>query len=73
MNRSLDSDRATAFAEEATAQELNMGTVDANEGVAAFVERRSPTYRGWQPTPPNGLSCLLGSALESSPARSGVV
>lgn len=47
VNRSLDSDRATAFAEEAVAQELNMGTVDANEGVAAFVERRSPTYRGW--------------------------
>lgn len=47
VNRSLDSDRATAFAEEATAQELNMGTADANEGVASFVERRSPTYRGW--------------------------
>ncbi len=47
VNRSLESDRATAFAEEANAQELNMSTVDANEGVAAFVERRSPTYRGW--------------------------
>jgi 2-(1,2-epoxy-1,2-dihydrophenyl)acetyl-CoA isomerase len=47
VNRSLDSDRATAFQEEALAQELNMGTVDANEGVAAFVERRQPTYRGW--------------------------
>ncbi|CAN5435288.1 enoyl-CoA hydratase-related protein [soil metagenome] len=47
VNRSLDSDRTTAFAEEATAQELNMGTVDANEGVAAFVERRTPAYRGW--------------------------
>lgn len=47
VNRSLDSDRATAFAEEAVAQELNMGTADANEGVAAFVERRAPTYRGW--------------------------
>jgi len=47
VNRSLDSDRATAFSEEATAQELNMGTVDANEGVAAFVERRTPAYRGW--------------------------
>ena len=47
VNRSLDSDRATAFAEEAAAQELNMGTADANEGVAAFVERREPTYRGW--------------------------
>jgi len=47
VNRSLDSDRATAFAEEANAQEMNMSTADANEGVAAFVERRSPTYRGW--------------------------
>jgi 2-(1,2-epoxy-1,2-dihydrophenyl)acetyl-CoA isomerase len=47
LNRSLDSDRVTAFAEEAVAQELNMGTHDANEGVAAFVERRDPVYRGW--------------------------
>jgi 2-(1,2-epoxy-1,2-dihydrophenyl)acetyl-CoA isomerase len=47
VNRSLDTDRATAFHEEAVAQELNMSTVDANEGVAAFVERRDPTYRGW--------------------------
>ena len=47
LNRSLESDRATAFAEEAVAQELNMGTHDANEGVAAFVERRDPAYRGW--------------------------
>jgi 2-(1,2-epoxy-1,2-dihydrophenyl)acetyl-CoA isomerase len=47
LNRSLDSDRVTAFAEEAAAQELNMTTHDANEGVAAFVERRDPTYRGW--------------------------
>ena len=45
--RSLESDRATAFHEEAVAQEMNMSTVDANEGVAAFVERRDPTYRGW--------------------------
>jgi 2-(1,2-epoxy-1,2-dihydrophenyl)acetyl-CoA isomerase len=47
LNRSLDSDRATAFREEALAQELNMQTHDANEGVAAFVERRDPDYRGW--------------------------
>ncbi|HWJ98086.1 MAG TPA: enoyl-CoA hydratase-related protein [Acidimicrobiales bacterium] len=47
VNTSLESDRATAFQNEAVAQELNMGTVDANEGVAAFVERRDPTYRGW--------------------------
>ena len=47
LNRSLDSDRTTAFHDEAVAQELNMSTDDANEGVAAFVERRSPNYRGW--------------------------
>jgi 2-(1,2-epoxy-1,2-dihydrophenyl)acetyl-CoA isomerase len=47
LNRSLDSDRATAFRDEALAQELNMTTQDANEGVAAFVERRDPVYRGW--------------------------
>lgn len=47
VNRSLDVDRTTAFHDEALAQEVNMSTHDANEGVAAFVERRSPTYRGW--------------------------
>jgi 2-(1,2-epoxy-1,2-dihydrophenyl)acetyl-CoA isomerase len=47
LNRSLDGDRATAFREEALAQELNMTSEDANEGVQAFVERRDPHYRGW--------------------------
>ncbi|HET6953681.1 MAG TPA: enoyl-CoA hydratase-related protein [Acidimicrobiales bacterium] len=47
LNRSLDSDRATAFREEALAQELNMTTRDANEGVDSFVERRAPVYEGW--------------------------
>jgi 2-(1,2-epoxy-1,2-dihydrophenyl)acetyl-CoA isomerase len=47
LNRSLDSDRATAFREEALAQELNMQTHDANEGVDAFKERRDPDYLGW--------------------------
>jgi 2-(1,2-epoxy-1,2-dihydrophenyl)acetyl-CoA isomerase len=47
LNRSLDSDRATAFREEALAQELNMRTHDANEGVDAFKERRDPDYLGW--------------------------
>lgn len=47
LNRSLDSPRATAFREEAIAQELNMAAHDANEGIAAFVERRDPTYQGW--------------------------
>ncbi|MFI6059045.1 enoyl-CoA hydratase/isomerase family protein [Streptomyces sp. NPDC051286] len=46
VNASLDSDRATAFAAEAMAQEINMTTQDANEGVASFVERRAPKYRG---------------------------
>ncbi|WP_274559768.1 enoyl-CoA hydratase/isomerase family protein [Streptomyces spiramyceticus] len=46
VNASLDSDRTTAFAAEATAQEINMTTTDANEGVASFVERRTPKYRG---------------------------
>ncbi|WP_406269456.1 enoyl-CoA hydratase/isomerase family protein [Streptomyces sp. NBC_00191] len=46
VNRSLESDLATAFAAEAAAQEINMTTRDANEGVASFVERRTPRYRG---------------------------
>lgn len=47
VNRSLDSDRSTAFHDEAMAQDLNMTTHDAQEGVASFVERRDPDYRGW--------------------------
>ncbi|WNI23171.1 enoyl-CoA hydratase-related protein [Streptomyces sp. ITFR-16] len=46
VNASLDTDRTTAFAAEAAAQEINMTTQDANEGVAGFVARRTPTYRG---------------------------
>ncbi|WP_408648137.1 enoyl-CoA hydratase/isomerase family protein [Streptomyces gossypiisoli] len=46
VNASLDTDRATAFAAEAAAQEINMATEDAREGLASFVERRSPEYRG---------------------------
>ncbi|MFD4372646.1 enoyl-CoA hydratase/isomerase family protein [Streptomyces sp. NPDC058486] len=46
INASLDTDRTTAFAAEATAQELNMTTRDAQEGVAAFVERREARYEG---------------------------
>ncbi|MCZ4088513.1 enoyl-CoA hydratase/isomerase family protein [Streptomyces antarcticus] len=46
VNASLDVDRASALAAEAAAQEINMTTADANEGVASFVERRTPTYRG---------------------------
>ena len=47
LNRSLESDRITAFAEEAAAQELAMTSVDAQEGVASFVERRPTEFKGW--------------------------
>ncbi|MFF8016297.1 enoyl-CoA hydratase-related protein [Streptomyces sp. NPDC007929] len=46
VNASLDTDRATAFAAEAAAQEINMATADARDGLRSFVERRSPEYRG---------------------------
>ncbi|MFI5999021.1 enoyl-CoA hydratase/isomerase family protein [Streptomyces sp. NPDC051366] len=46
VNTSLDGGRAAALAAEATAQEINMTTADANEGLASFVERRSPKYLG---------------------------
>ncbi|WP_327689028.1 enoyl-CoA hydratase/isomerase family protein [Streptomyces tubercidicus] len=46
VNASLDTDRTAAFAAEATAQEINMTTADAQEGVASFVARRHPTFRG---------------------------
>lgn len=47
VNASLDVDRVTALRDEATAQEINMSSHDANEGVQAFIERRGPDYRGW--------------------------
>ncbi|MEV6007551.1 enoyl-CoA hydratase-related protein [Streptomyces sp. NPDC051976] len=46
VNTSLDGDRASAFAAEAAAQEINMTTDDAQEGVRSFVERRPPHFRG---------------------------
>ncbi|MFD8734708.1 enoyl-CoA hydratase/isomerase family protein [Streptomyces sp. NPDC059618] len=46
VNASLDTDRGGAFAAEAAAQEINMTTRDAAEGVASFVERRAPRYEG---------------------------
>ncbi|MGW7817222.1 enoyl-CoA hydratase/isomerase family protein [Streptomyces puniciscabiei] len=46
LNTSLESDRATAFAAEAWAQELNMTTEDAQEGLRAFAERRGAEFRG---------------------------
>jgi 2-(1,2-epoxy-1,2-dihydrophenyl)acetyl-CoA isomerase len=47
VNRSLDAGRAVSFHDEAVAQELNMTTEDAQEGVRSFVERRDPEFRGW--------------------------
>lgn len=47
VNHALDVDRDSALAEEAWAQELVMTTEDANEGVAAFVQRRTPEFKGW--------------------------
>ncbi|GAA2319717.1 2-(1,2-epoxy-1,2-dihydrophenyl)acetyl-CoA isomerase PaaG [Streptomyces hawaiiensis] len=46
VNASLDTDRATAFAAEAAAQEINMTTADARDGVRSFVERRGAEFRG---------------------------
>ncbi len=46
VNASLDTDRSTAFAAEAAAQEINMTTADAREGVTSFVERRAAEFRG---------------------------
>ncbi|MEV6835350.1 enoyl-CoA hydratase-related protein [Streptomyces sp. NPDC051133] len=46
VNASLDTDRPTAFAAEAAAQEINMTTEDAGEGLRAFTERREPKFGG---------------------------
>ncbi|MEV6104048.1 enoyl-CoA hydratase-related protein [Streptomyces sp. NPDC051940] len=46
VNASLESTREAAFAAEALAVEAAMTTQDAQEGVRAFVERRSPRYEG---------------------------
>jgi 2-(1,2-epoxy-1,2-dihydrophenyl)acetyl-CoA isomerase len=47
LNRSFESDRATAFQEEAWAQELVGHSVDSQEGVRSFVERRPSAFQGW--------------------------
>ncbi|MEU5795843.1 enoyl-CoA hydratase-related protein [Streptomyces sp. NPDC047813] len=46
LNSSLDSDRPSAFAAEAWAQEINLATADAGEGLRAFTERRGPRFQG---------------------------
>jgi 2-(1,2-epoxy-1,2-dihydrophenyl)acetyl-CoA isomerase len=47
LNRSLDSDRLTAFQEESWAQEVVTGTADCMEGRTSFAERRPPAFKGW--------------------------
>jgi 2-(1,2-epoxy-1,2-dihydrophenyl)acetyl-CoA isomerase len=47
LNRSLDSDRLTAFYEESWAQEAVTATEDCREGRASFAERRPPEFKGW--------------------------
>jgi len=47
LNRSFESDRHTAFEEEAMVQDLVVASGDAGEGLRAFAERRPPEFRGW--------------------------
>jgi 2-(1,2-epoxy-1,2-dihydrophenyl)acetyl-CoA isomerase len=47
LNRSLDTDRATMFEEEAFLVEMVTATDDSTEGVASFVERRPTEFKGW--------------------------
>ena len=46
LNSAHDIDRSAAFEQEALAQEENMKTEDAQEGVKSFVERREPDFKG---------------------------
>ena len=47
VNAAIESDRTQAFRAEALAVEVNMQSVDGQEGVSAFVERRDAEFVGW--------------------------
>jgi 2-(1,2-epoxy-1,2-dihydrophenyl)acetyl-CoA isomerase len=47
LNRSLDINRATLAEEEAWLVDIMSNTADAQEGVASFLERRPPEWRGY--------------------------
>ena len=47
LNRSLDVDRNTLAGDEAWIVEVMQNTLDSGEGVASFVERRPPNFRGF--------------------------
>ena len=46
-NRALDVDRATSLYDEALGQEIVTRTMDSQEGIASFVERREADFKGW--------------------------
>ena len=47
VNSALESGSGAAFKAEALALEVGMQSVDSNEGVQAFVERRPTEFKGW--------------------------
>lgn len=47
VNKAYESDLTSALWDEAVGQEMAQSTVDAGEGVRAFVERREPDFKGW--------------------------
>jgi 2-(1,2-epoxy-1,2-dihydrophenyl)acetyl-CoA isomerase len=46
-NRALDVDRATSLYDESIGQEIVTRTLDSQEGIASFVERRPAEFKGW--------------------------